>query len=169
MCNPPVGIHAPWKFWNKVSEFGRLVCLICVADDVRRNKISAIDHFKCFILKCTWCRSYFSLGNVKLTLNDQYLSKLKDSKVLLGSGLPEGMSSNCFASQRATLTCTPHSKLIPASLQLFDNLINMSDPNMPNEPSWHQCTSILINVSMDRFQQSKYDDDITGAVSNVPD
>ena len=24
-------------------------------------------------------------------------------------------------------------------------------------------------VSMDRFQQSKYDDDTTGAISNVPD
>ena len=31
MSNPPV--HAPWKFWKKVSEFGRLVYLMRVADD----------------------------------------------------------------------------------------------------------------------------------------
>ena len=46
MSNPPV--HAPWKFWNKVSEFGRLVCLLRVADDTNIVEMSVNINLKCF-------------------------------------------------------------------------------------------------------------------------
>ena len=63
-----------------------------------------------------------------------------------------------------TSTSTTYSKLIPAFHQLYDNLINTDPKNLLdiNTPAFSF-------VSMDRFQQTKYDDDICDAISKVAD
>ena len=103
------------------------------------------------------------------------------SKVLLGSGLPEGHVLCRFYTVEvliglhpiepflslttSTSTTWAYTKLIPAFHQLYDNLIK-TDPTCPK--NLLDINTLMHNstiVSMDSFQHTKYDDDICNAIS----